>query len=79
MVDKWKTWTRDSLYTKMGADKLARNAQNAPKFYLFAHIVCPSPKVWDFDKKGLHWAALLSLDCSKIFLDFRAIMVKVLG
>ena len=23
---------------------------------LFAQIVCPSPKVWDFDEKRLHWA-----------------------
>ena len=24
-----------------------------------AHIVCPSPKVWDFDKKKLHWASVV--------------------
>jgi hypothetical protein len=23
---------------------------------LFAQFVCPSPKVWDFDEKRLHWA-----------------------
>ena len=33
--------------TKMGADK----AENAPN----AQIVCPSPKVWDFNEKRLHW------------------------
>jgi hypothetical protein len=32
--------------TKMRADKLAENTPNAPK------IVCPSPKVWNFDEKG---------------------------
>ena len=32
--------------TKMGADKSAENTQND------AQIVCPSPKVWEFDKKG---------------------------
>ena len=29
---KWKTWTRDSKLTKLGADKLAENTSNAPKF-----------------------------------------------
>ena len=24
-----------------------------------AQIVCPSPKVWDFDKKCLHWASVV--------------------
>ena len=23
---------------------------------LFVQIVCPSPKVWDFNEKMLHWA-----------------------
>jgi hypothetical protein len=36
---------------KMGADKLAENTPNAQK------LVCPSPKVWDFDEKRLHWAS----------------------
>ena len=26
---------------------------------LSAHIVCPSPKVWDFDEKRLHWASVV--------------------
>ena len=26
---------------------------------LSAQIVCPSPKVWDFDKKRLYWASLV--------------------
>ena len=26
---------------------------------LSAQIVCPSPKVWYFDKKGLHWASVV--------------------
>ena len=42
---------------KMGAEKLAENTRNAPK--LFAQIVCPSPKVWDFDEKSLHWASVV--------------------
>jgi hypothetical protein len=29
-----------------------KSAENTPK--LFAQIVCPSPKVWDFDEKSLH-------------------------
>ena len=39
--------------TKMGADKSAENTPNAPK--LSAQIVCPSPNVWEFDEKRLHW------------------------
>ena len=26
---------------------------------LFAQIVCPSLKVWDFDEKMLHWASVV--------------------
>ena len=26
---------------------------------LSAQIVCPSPKVWDFDKKRLYWASVV--------------------
>ena len=26
---------------------------------LSAQIVCASPKVWDFDKKRLHWASVV--------------------
>ena len=26
---------------------------------LSAQIVCPSPKVWDFDKKRLHWVSVV--------------------
>ena len=37
----------------MGADKSAENTPNAPKF------VCPSPKVWNFDEKRLHWASVV--------------------
>ena len=59
-----------TLSTKMGADKLAENTPNVLKF------VCPSPKVWDFQKKkalcgGLHWflIPLLLLDLSKFYPD----------
>ena len=26
---------------------------------LSAQIVCPSPKVWDFDEKRLHWVSVV--------------------
>jgi hypothetical protein len=26
---------------------------------LLTQIVCPSPKVWDFDEKRLHWTSLV--------------------
>ena len=34
--------------------KISQMPQN-----LFAQIVCPSPKVWDFDEKRLHWASVV--------------------
>ena len=37
----------------MGIDKPAENTPYAPKF------ISPSPKVWDFYKKGLHWASVV--------------------
>jgi hypothetical protein len=33
---------------------MAKLAQN-----LSAQIVCPSPKVWDFDEERFHWASLV--------------------
>ena len=39
--------------TKMGDDKSGENTPNAPKF------ICPSPKVWDFNKKRLHWVSVV--------------------
>ena len=52
--------------TKMDADKLAKNTPNAPNFIcpnclpkLSAQIVCPSPKVWDFNEKKLHWVSVV--------------------
>ena len=42
---------------KIGADKSAEKTQMPPK--LSAQIVCPSPKVWDFDEKRLHWASVI--------------------
>ena len=41
------------LSTKMGADKLFENTPNAPK------VICPSPKVWNFDEKRLHWVSVV--------------------
>ena len=34
--------------------KISQMPQN-----LSAQIVCPSPKVWDFDEKRLHWASVV--------------------
>ena len=42
----------------MSADKSAENIPNMPQ-NLSVRIVCPSPKVWDFDGKRLHWASVV--------------------
>ena len=39
--------------TKMGVDKSAKNTPNAPK------LNSPSPIVWYFDEKRLHWASVV--------------------
>ena len=36
---------------------------------LFARIVCPSKKVWDFDEKRLHWAFVVRDLVHRIFTD----------
>ena len=43
--------------TKMGAVNMFENTPNAQN--LIAQIVCPSPKVWDFIKKRLHWESVV--------------------
>ena len=43
------------------------NRQKTPQMpqNLFAQIVCPSPKVWDFDeKKEIHWASVVRVTIS---------------
>jgi hypothetical protein len=30
---------------------------------LSAQIVCPSPKVWAFDEKRIHWASVVRVPC----------------
>ena len=44
----------------MGADKSAETTQMPQN--LSAKIVCPGPKVLDFDEKRLHWASVVG-DC----------------
>jgi hypothetical protein len=42
---------------KIGAEnwlKIPQRPQN-----LSAQFVCPSPKVWDFNEKRLHWATVV--------------------
>ena len=41
----------------MGADKSAKKPQMPQN--LSAPIAYPSPKVWDFDEKRLHWASVV--------------------
>ena len=32
---------------------------------VYAQIVCPRPKVWDFDEKRLHWASVVRVQRNK--------------
>ena len=43
--------------TKMGAEELPKIPQMPQN--LSAQIVCPSPKVWDFDEKRLHCVSVV--------------------
>ena len=57
-------WLMENM-DKMGADKLAKNIPNAPKF------VCPSPKSLGFRwKKRLHWASIVRGALHKCILQF---------
>ena len=49
---------------------LVQNQKPEPKYNLSAQIICPSPKVWDFDEKRLHWASVVR-DCyyTSLFLN----------
>jgi hypothetical protein len=44
--------------TKLSAEKSSEKYSKGPKIYL-PQIVCPRPKVWDFDEKRLHWASVV--------------------
>jgi hypothetical protein len=48
---KWKTVPKWVLRVWL---KITQMPQN-----LSAQFVCPSPKVWDFDEKRLHWASVV--------------------
>ena len=47
-----KHW-QGTHFTKIGADKSYENSTPNYPQNLSAQIVCLSPKLWDFDKKGL--------------------------
>ena len=45
---------------------------------LFTQIVCPSPKVWDFDeKKEIHWASVVRVIDDFIFTIFISIFFPI--
>ena len=39
---------------------------------LSAKIVCPSPKVWDFDEKRLHWASVVCGSHHTVYVKLHA-------
>ena len=41
----------------MDADKSAEKTQIPQN--ISAQILCPNPKVWDFDEKRLHWVSVV--------------------
>ena len=45
----------------MGAGNSAERIPNGPK------LICPSPKVWDFDEKRLHWASVVRVVGHKVY------------
>ena len=51
MVDENEKHGQGTHSTKMNWPKITQMPQNVS-----AQIICPSPKVWDFDEKRLHWA-----------------------
>ena len=58
IVDQLKTWT----HTMKAVPKwLLINRPKTPEMpqNLHAQIACPSPKLWDFDEKRLHWASVV--------------------
>ena len=60
---------------QMGADKLAENTPNTPKY--IAHFVCSSQKVCDFHEKRLHRASVVRVSevvkhpSTELCCDFR--------
>ena len=71
MVDFNEKHGQGTHCTKMGADKLAENTPNAPKF------ICPSPNVWDFNEKRLHWASVVC--CLWTRHRYRVSIISFLG
>ena len=61
MVDENEKHGQGTHSTKMNWPKITQMPQNVS-----AQIVCPSPKVWDFDKKkgftGRPWSTLYILE-----------------
>ena len=43
---------------------------------LSAQFVCPSPKVWDFDEKRLHWASVVRVVDRNLVNYFLMIILK---
>ena len=56
---------------------------NQPKIpqmlqHLSAQIVCPSPKVWNFDEKRIHWASVVRglMQCSFLRMQMLRLNAK---
>ena len=47
----------ENMHKELTVPKWPKIPQN-----LFAQIVCPSPKVRDFDEKRLHWPSIVRVD-----------------
>jgi hypothetical protein len=54
----YKQGIEDMAYHRLGSLFVEQMFQN-----LSAQIVSPSTKVWDFDKKRLHWASVVRGYC----------------
>ena len=51
---RYNGWFIEDMGKGLTVPKIHQMPQN-----FSAQIVCPSPKVWDFDEKRLHWASVV--------------------
>ena len=74
MAELWKIWTRDSVPKWVWILQMPQKISD--------QNVCPSPKVWDFGEKRLHWAYVVGCANKDLGLfyqspgDLKGVMIK---
>jgi len=67
----------ENMDKELTVPKCAENTPNAPNIICPIQFVCPSPKLWNFDEKRLHWVSVVRelLHCEQKKLNMKTLLM----